>query len=247
MQVLGDPRPILAITYSDGALAAAIMLRLAARLVAGGASCAGFVQRDEPARNGRSRCDMVLQCLATGERLKISEDRGPLARGCRLDADALAAALVTSREAIGRQPDVLVVNKFGRSEAEGGGFRPLLADAVERGIPVLIAVPWRNIGSWRMFAQDLATEVAAEDIRAEDDAALLAALGLSPWLAAVQVADRGAGRPRASQRSEPRCRRDGGGCVRRLRELPRLRRVRSESPPRPEGSGTIRGSRSSVP
>ena len=33
---------------------------------------------------------------------------------------------------------VLVVNKFGKSEAEGGGLRDVMADVVAAGIPLLI-------------------------------------------------------------------------------------------------------------
>lgn len=166
-------RSILALTYTDAEVGARALRRLAARLASAGARCAGFIQRDEPAADGRSRCDMVIECLSTGERLKISEDRGPLARGCRLDVGVLAEALVSARTEIQKQPDVLVVNKFGKSEAEGGGFRPLIADAIELGIPVLIAVPWRNIESWRHFAGELATEVAADTIGNDGDETLL--------------------------------------------------------------------------
>lgn len=171
---------ILAITYSSSDLAADILRRLAARLTSGGTSCAGFIQRDEPPRPGRSRCDMIIECLSTGERLKISEDRGPLARGCRLDVSVLATALVRARTAIRNGPDVLIINKFGKTEAEGGGFRPLIADAFELGIPVLVAVPWRNIESWRDFAGDLSTELEAETLADTSEDAVLARIGLAP-------------------------------------------------------------------
>ena len=82
-------RPILAITYSDGARAAECLRRLWLVLVAEGATCAGVLQRDEPPPAGGARCDMTLECLASGERLRISDDRGPMARGCRLDVQAL--------------------------------------------------------------------------------------------------------------------------------------------------------------
>jgi nucleoside-triphosphatase THEP1 len=169
---------ILAIIYADGELAAEVMRRMAGKLMACGARCAGFIQRDEPPPVGRSRCDMLIECLATGERLKISEDRGAFARGCRLDVDVLAAAIVSARETIRSAPDVLVVNKFGKTESEGGGFRSLIADATELGIPVLIAVPWRNIESWRHFAGEFATEIAADAITDEDDGSVLAMIGL---------------------------------------------------------------------
>ncbi len=171
-------RPIVAITYADGALAAAALLRLWEKLVTAGVRCAGFLQRDEATGAATARCDMVLQCLSTGERLKISENRGPLARGCRLDMAGLMRALVNARVALQDRPDLFIVNKFGKSEGEGGGFRPLIADAVELGIPVLIAVPWRNIDSWRLFAGDLAKEIRLEDLRAESEMALLEELGV---------------------------------------------------------------------
>jgi hypothetical protein len=62
-------RRILAITYTDGERAADVLRRLAAALSAAGARCAGFIQRDEPPPEGRVKCDMVLECLATGDRL----------------------------------------------------------------------------------------------------------------------------------------------------------------------------------
>ena len=169
---------ILAITYANGQPASNAMRRLAGKLMAGGARCAGFIQRDEPPAHGRSRCDMVLECLATGRRLKISEDRGEHARGCRLDVDALTAAIVAVSETIRSGLDLLVVNKFGKTEAEGAGFRPLIADAVELGVPVLIAVPWPNIESWRQFAGQFAVEIAADAIDPANDGLVLATIGL---------------------------------------------------------------------
>lgn len=176
MRGLMTDRPILAITYTESGRAADAMRRLAGKLTAAGASCAGFLQRDEAPPDGRSRCDMVIECLSTGERLKISDDRGPLARGCRLDVGVLISALASEREAMRSRPDVLVVNKFGKAEAEGGGFRPLIADAIELGIPVLIAVPWRNIESWRLFAGEYAAEIAVDAMSGEDEEALVAAV-----------------------------------------------------------------------
>jgi len=180
MRRIDTERPILALTCTNSELAADVMRRLVGKLTAAGATCAGFLQRDEPARPGRSRCDMIIECLSTGERLTISEDRGPLARGCRLDVGVLVSALASARDAIRARPDVVVVNKFGKTEAEGHGFRPIVADAMELGIPVLIAVPWRNIESWRLFAGDFACEIAADTVREEDDWSVLASIGFLP-------------------------------------------------------------------
>lgn len=149
--------PLIAILYDASSDVAALMRRIVACLTADGLRCAGFVQRDVE-RPGRSRCDMLLENIATGLRLPISEDRGPGARGCRLDEDALGRAITAAIEAISQAPDVLVLNKFGKSESEGRGFRPLIAAALDAGIPVIVPVPWRNAESWRQFAGELADE-----------------------------------------------------------------------------------------
>ncbi len=115
-------------------------------------------------RPGRHRCDMVLQELASGEVIGISQDRCPLARGCHLDISELLRGMELARRALAQKPDLLFINKFGKSEGEGGGFRPLIADAVALGVPVLVAVPWRNIDSWRLFSGELSTEIALEHL-----------------------------------------------------------------------------------
>ena len=91
--------------------------------------------------------------------------------------DDVPLALATA--ALATDPDLLVINRFGKTEAEGGGVRPLIADAVDRGIPVLIAVPWRNIASWRVFAGELAVEFGFGDLPV-DPAAACRLLGLAP-------------------------------------------------------------------
>jgi nucleoside-triphosphatase THEP1 len=176
MSRLTPPAPIVAILYSDGREVDPVIRRIADRLQAEGWSCAGFVQRELP-RPDRSRCDMILEDLVTGVSVVISQDRGPGARGCRLDLSELLRAATLVRAALAEGPDLLIVNKFGKSEGEGGGFRPLIAEAVERGVPVLVAVPWRNIDSWRRFAADLATEHELADLPCQD-ALLLRHLGL---------------------------------------------------------------------
>ena len=175
---LTTSRPILAITYSDGVRVASVLRRLATELMRRDIHCCGFVQFDER-RDDRARCDMVLIDLASRQRLQISEDRGPLARGCLLDAGELVRAVEHMRGMLDQGPHVLIINKFGKTEAEGGGFRSLIGDAMERNVLVVIAVPWRNIESWRMFAGDLAEEVEAEAVSDGDDIDLAGRLGFS--------------------------------------------------------------------
>lgn len=152
------PGPILAVTYGIGDEVDAVLARLADRLQAAGIDAAGMVQRNGQVP-GHSRCNMEVEILPGGERLLISDDRGAGARGCRLDPGMLLAALGEAQVRLDAGADVLILNRFGKMEAEGGGGRDLIAAAVAQAVPVVVAVPWRNIDAFRAFAGDLAAEM----------------------------------------------------------------------------------------
>ena len=151
-------KPIIAIIYSDSEAADEALRSIALRLLDRGCRLAGLVQHNRP-RPGRSRCDMVLEELASGDLVPISQDRGPEAKGCALVLDQLLKAMQIVRAALPTRPDLVIVNKFGKTEAEGGGFRTLIAEAMELAIPVLVAVPFRNIDQWHAFAGPCAREI----------------------------------------------------------------------------------------
>lgn len=179
LQTMAADRPLLtALIYDDGPAFARLSRHLAELLKVAGLQTAGFVQHDEE-RPGRSRCDMVLENLQTGARIQISEDRGAEARGCRLDPDALVAAVEDARASLSPDVEVLVLSKFGKSEAEGSGYRPLIAQGLELGLPIIVGVPRRNIENWRVFAEDLGREIPVEMLASATDAGVLRTLGLA--------------------------------------------------------------------
>jgi hypothetical protein len=149
---------ILALIYGAGEPADAVLAALADRLLGRGLVVSGLVQRNPPLPGG-SRCNMEVEILPGGERLLISEAGGAEARGCRLDPGLLVAALETARARLAAGADILILNRFGKVEAEGGGGRELIAAAVGQEIPVIVAVPWRNIAAFRAFAGEMAREV----------------------------------------------------------------------------------------
>ncbi|NJL50383.1 MAG: DUF2478 domain-containing protein [Blastochloris sp.] len=163
-----NPKPITALIYTDSDAADGLLREVASRLMEAGHALAGLVQHNRP-RPGRSRCDMVLEELGSGQLLPISQDRGPHARGCALDLSQLLCALEIVRGAIADGPELVILNKFGKTESEGGGFRPLIAEVIELQMPLLIAVPWRNIESWRIFAGDLSAEIQIDGLDASVD------------------------------------------------------------------------------
>ena len=130
-------------------------------LRAEGFAVAGLVERNEFVA-ARRRCTMELEELASRTVLTISEDRGPLARGCRLDRAALSKAESLLMDALAIRPDIVIINKYRKSEAEGSGLREPISCAAQLGIPTVVGVPCRNLDQWRAFAGELAEEVTAE-------------------------------------------------------------------------------------
>lgn len=61
-----------------------------------------------------------------------------------------------------RAASLLIVNKFGKQEAEGGGFREVIGRAMIVGIPVLTTVSQGNLAAFLSFADGLARAVAPD-------------------------------------------------------------------------------------
>lgn len=102
-----------------------------------------------------SRPQMWLDAACGGFKTLISQDLGPGATGCRLDADALET-VVAQVAATLAQADILFVNRFGKHEAQGRGFAPLIAQAVDFGQTVIIAVAPDKRAAFEDFAGSFA-------------------------------------------------------------------------------------------
>ncbi|WP_312949031.1 DUF2478 domain-containing protein [Agrobacterium sp.] len=109
----------------------------------------------------RSKCDMDLKILPDGPVLRISQDLGELSTGCRLDSAALEAATAEAA-AHSDGATVLVVNKFGKHEAEGRGFVPLIVEAMENDKPVVIGVNGLNLDAFLSFSGGMAERLDAD-------------------------------------------------------------------------------------
>lgn len=140
----------------------ALLADAAARLGADGLRVAGALQQNQEVAPDRP-CRMMLAVLGSDRVVAISQDLGRDATGCRLDPQGLAAAVALVEAGMARAaPDLLIVNKFGKSEAEGRGFRDLIGKALADGIPVLTTVSAIQHPAFLDFAGDMATELPAE-------------------------------------------------------------------------------------
>ena len=134
---------------------------VAADLRRAGVRLAGMVQVNIE-RPGFERCDMDAVVLPDGPSIRISQSLGGAARGCRLDPAGLEAAVGSTMARLDDGADLLIVNKFGKQEALGRGFRPAIAAALERGTDVLVGVNPLNLDALRTFAGDMGTGLAPD-------------------------------------------------------------------------------------
>jgi len=147
-----------AIRYEQGFDVNRLLRVTADQLRARGIAIAGVVQHNLAPEKG---CDahMNLVDLRTGSTVAISQDLGPHARGCRLDQSRLLEAAGTIGAAIEAGSDLIIINRFGRAEAQGEGLLSSIAEAIVAGVPVLTTVRRPYLNAWHRFHGGLATEL----------------------------------------------------------------------------------------
>ena len=94
--------------------------------------------------------------IESGRRIDLMQDLGACSEGCRLDTTALAEVAGLLAQSIAAAPDLLLVSRFGRAEAEGGGFLTEIGAAAAAGTPTLVGVSAKRAGEWQAFAGEFA-------------------------------------------------------------------------------------------
>lgn len=150
---------------------------LATRAMARGMRLCGTVQVNSDCGPDRP-CDMDVLVLPGGPVIRISQSLGAGARGCRLDPSALETAVTQTAARLEAGCHLLIVNKFGKQEADGRGFRGLIAEALGAGVPVLAGLNARNTAAFETFTDGLAERVAPDPG------------ALDTWLASLPTARR---------------------------------------------------------
>jgi len=129
-----------------------LIASIAGQLKRQGLRVGGVVQSNAE-QAGECRCDMRLEELTTGRVVSISQRLGPHSRGCRLNDAALEQIVALVEASLEDGLDILILNKFGRQEAEGKGLRAAVGHAVAAGIPVLIGLNRAYADEWREFCE----------------------------------------------------------------------------------------------
>lgn len=149
------------VTPGQDIVADQLLSDIASDLRAEGFLLAGVTQVNDEYDPERP-CHMDLHILTGNEVIRISQNLGSLSKGCRLDPAGLEKAVGLVEKTLETAPHLLIINKFGKQEAEGRGFRPLIGQALSTGIPVLTTVSEGNLAAFLTFADGLAEPLAAQ-------------------------------------------------------------------------------------
>ena len=136
-----------------------LLLEVAHRMMAEGLRIVGTVQVNQTRAHDQP-CDMDVQVLPDGPMIRISQSLGAFAKGCRLDPEALETAVFEVEERLLAGADLLIINKFGKHEASGHGFRSTVVKAMSQDIPVLAGTNSLNIQAFQEFTAGHARRLA---------------------------------------------------------------------------------------
>lgn len=156
-----DPNRVAAILYRPQDDVDGLLADFAHNLAQSGERIGGVVQHNVKDGAG-CQIGMAAVDLMTGAEISICQPLGSGAMACKLDAAGLAEAAVAVARAITADVDLVVINKFSKQEAAGGGLRDELAGAITAGIPVLTAVPEKCLDAWNDFTGGIGTTLLCE-------------------------------------------------------------------------------------
>lgn len=126
-----------------------LLAGIAKDMLANSKSVAGYVQK----RRRDADCGTLVHVrnLRSGDEMPITKNRGKMAKGCKLDGDALTTLAEQLSRDIEAGSDILIIARFGRSEAEGRGLRDVISRALDLEIPVLVGVRNEYADAWQDF------------------------------------------------------------------------------------------------
>jgi nucleoside-triphosphatase THEP1 len=139
----------------------AMLCVLAARLRSEGYRLAGAIQHNTAAPD-RPCSDMTIEDLASAQRIDVSTHLERAGGGCRLEPSALEDAAGLVAASLESEVDLVIINRFGKQEMAGSGFRGVIEAAVARDIPLLIALNGVHGQMWEEFHGGLAVTLAPE-------------------------------------------------------------------------------------
>jgi len=136
-----------------------LLADFASTLAERGVRTCGIVQINTDCDLPEHRCDMDVQVLPDGPLIRISQFLGHQSQGCRLDPAALEKAVFEVAQRMQDDFDVFILNKFGKQEADGRGFRDLIAEALSRDAVVIAGTNPLNAEKFEDFSGGIAKQI----------------------------------------------------------------------------------------
>ena len=146
---------LAAVIYDEGDPVDALFAQLRAALEARGLKVGGVAQ---------TPCAETIHAvhIDSGRTFDLMQNLGACASGCRLDSGALAEVAGLLAQSLAKRPDLLLISRFGRAEAEGGGFLAEIGAAAASGQPTLVGVARKRAADWRAYAGEFACELPCD-------------------------------------------------------------------------------------
>jgi hypothetical protein len=150
---------LAAVVYERGEDPDGVLSAFAADLAARGYRAVGLVQCGG---RGAGEAGLSARLVHSGEQVDLYQDLGPLASGCRLDPGRLLEAGARVSCALDDGADLLIINRFGQQESDGGGLLHLVVQALSADIPLVIAVPSHRFDAWIRFAEGMSVRLRCD-------------------------------------------------------------------------------------
>jgi hypothetical protein len=161
------PLNLAAIIYRPADDVDGLLGSFACDLICRGHRIGGIVQKNTKGESGRRELMEVVD-LMTGRAIRICQSLGNGAEACRLNPAGLVEAATAVTRAVSARAELVIVNKFSKQEAAGGGLRAEIADTVMAGLPLLTAVPDRCYDAWAAFTGRFGTTLLCQRRIIED-------------------------------------------------------------------------------
>jgi hypothetical protein len=144
-----------------------LLARFAERRIREGLRVAGVIEELAVHENCGLCETLVLREAAGSTIVPITQNLGSGSTSCKIDTAGLAAACQTVLAAIERGADVVVLSKFGKIEAEGGGLLDAFQAAAAADLPCVAGIKPSFAGHFLEFAGGFSQWVEADDAALE--------------------------------------------------------------------------------
>lgn len=147
---MSEPR-IAAIRYAPGQSTRPVLDAFASELHRRGLAVHGLVQEATPG-HGMDAIDLHSgQRIALKRPTRYEVDH----KLCSLNLSQLAEATMALRRALDDRADIAIVERFGKTERDGGGLADDLLALMAGGVPTVVTVPEEELDAWARFSGGL--------------------------------------------------------------------------------------------